>query len=214
LLTEACRGEGGILVNKDGYRYLQDYELGPPDPWPRLKAMELGPRDRLSQAFWHEQQKGRTVSTRWGEVVHLDLRHLGEKKINERLPMIRDLATSYVGADPVHELVPVRPVVHYMMGGIHTDIDAATPLPGLFAAGGVRLRQHQRRQPTGIELTDRAAGVRWTGRPPCRATRARGEPARERIGGAQARRRRRASASPICSCGKTAPSASPGCVRR
>jgi fumarate reductase flavoprotein subunit len=135
LLTEGCRGEGGILVNKDGYRYLQDYDLGPPDPWPRLNAMELGPRDRLSQAFWHEQQKGRTVSTRWGEVVHLDMRHLGEKKINERLPMIRDLATSYMGADPVHELVPVRPVVHYMMGGIHTDIDAATPIPGLYAAG-------------------------------------------------------------------------------
>ncbi len=135
LLTEGCRGEGGILVNKDGYRYLQDYALGPPDPWPRLKAMELGPRDRLSQAFWHEQQKGRTIDTRWGEVVHLDLRHLGEKKINERLPMIRELASSYVGADPVHELVPVRPVVHYMMGGIHTDIDAATPIPGLYAAG-------------------------------------------------------------------------------
>ena len=135
LLTEGCRGEGGILVNKDGYRYLQDYELGPPDPWPRKKAMELGPRDRLSQAFWHEQKKGRTVSTRWGEVVHLDMRHLGEAKINERLPMVRDLASSYVGADPVHELVPVRPVVHYMMGGIHTDIDAGTSLPGLYAAG-------------------------------------------------------------------------------
>ena len=135
LLTEGCRGEGGILVNKDGYRYLQDYALGPPDPWPRKKAMELGPRDRLSQAFWHEQQKGRTVQTRWGEVVHLDLRHLGEAKINERLPMIRDLATSYVGADPVHDLIPVRPVVHYMMGGIHTDTEAATPLPGLYAAG-------------------------------------------------------------------------------
>jgi len=135
LLTEGCRGEGGILVNKDGYRYLQDYDLGPPDPWPRNKAMELGPRDRLSQAFWHEQQKGRTVSTRWGDVVHLDLRHLGEKKINERLPLVRELATSYAGADPVHELVPVRPVVHYMMGGIHTNIDAATPMPGLYAAG-------------------------------------------------------------------------------
>jgi fumarate reductase flavoprotein subunit len=135
LLTEGCRGEGGILVNKDGYRYLQDYNLGPPDPWPRKKAMELGPRDRLSQAFWHEQQKGRTVTTRWGEVVHLDMRHLGEKKINERLPLVRELATSYVGADPVHELVPVRPVVHYMMGGIHTNIDAATPMPGLYAAG-------------------------------------------------------------------------------
>jgi len=135
LLTEGCRGEGGILVNKDGYRYLQDYNLGPPDPWPRKKAMELGPRDRLSQAFWHEEQKGRTINTRWGEVIHLDMRHLGEKLINERLPLVRDLARSYVGADPVHELVPVRPVVHYMMGGIDTDIDAATPMPGLYAAG-------------------------------------------------------------------------------
>jgi len=135
LLTEGCRGEGGILVNKDGYRYLQDYDLGPPDPWPRNKAMELGPRDRLSQAFWHEQKKGRTVGSRWGDVVHLDMRHLGEKKINEKLPLVRDLAASYVGADPVHELVPVRPVVHYMMGGIHTNIDAATPMPGLYAVG-------------------------------------------------------------------------------
>lgn len=135
LLTEACRGEGGILVNKDGYRYLQDYGMGPPDPWPRLKAMELGPRDRLSQAFWHEEKKGRTVDTQWGAVVYLDLRHLGEKKINERLPLIRELATMYVGKDPVTDLVPVRPVVHYMMGGIHTNIDAATPIDGLFAAG-------------------------------------------------------------------------------
>jgi len=135
LLTEGCRGEGGILVNKDGYRYLQDYELGPPDPWPRLKAMELGPRDRLSQAFWHEQKKGKTVKGPWGDVVHLDMRHLGEKKINERLPLVRDLARSYVGTDPVTDLVPVRPVVHYMMGGIDTDINAATNVAGLYAAG-------------------------------------------------------------------------------
>jgi fumarate reductase flavoprotein subunit len=135
LITEGSRGEGGILVNKDGYRYLQDYNLGPPDPWPRKKAMELGPRDRLSQAFWHEQQKGRTIKTPYGDVVHLDIRHLGEQRINERLPMVRELATSYVGVDPVHEPIPVRPVVHYTMGGIHTDIDTATPLPGLFAAG-------------------------------------------------------------------------------
>ncbi len=135
LLTEGCRGEGGILVNKDGYRYLQDYGLGPPDPWPRLKAMELGPRDRLSQAFWHEQQKGRTVKGPHGDVVYLDMRHLGEKYIDERLPLVRDLATSYEGTDPVHDLVPIRPVVHYMMGGIDTDIDAATPLKGLYAAG-------------------------------------------------------------------------------
>ena len=135
LITEGSRGEGGILINKDGYRYLQDYGLGPPDPWPRKKAMELGPRDRLSQAFWHEQKKGRTIDTPHGDVVHLDLRHLGEKLIDERLPMVRDLAISYVGVDPVHAPIPVRPVVHYTMGGIDTDIDAKTSLEGLFAAG-------------------------------------------------------------------------------
>ncbi len=135
LITEGSRGEGGILVNKDGYRYLQDYDLGPPDPWPRKKAMELGPRDRLSQAFWHEQQKGRTIKTDYGDVVHLDLRHLGEAKINERLPMVRELSKSYVGIDPVDAPIPVRPVVHYTMGGIDTDINGATRVGGLFAAG-------------------------------------------------------------------------------
>lgn len=135
LITEAARGEGGLLVNSDGYRYLQDYELGPPDPWPRKKAMELGPRDRLSQAFWHEQQKGRTIDWPTGQVVHLDLRHLGEKKINERLPLVRELASTYESVDPVKAPIPVRPVVHYTMGGIDTDINAATPLPGLYAAG-------------------------------------------------------------------------------
>ncbi len=135
LITEGSRGEGGIMTNKDGYRYLQDYNLGPPDPWPRLKAMELGPRDRLSQAFWHEQRKGRTIKTPYGDVVHLDIRHLGEKKINERLPMVRELAQSYAGVDPVHEPIPVRPVVHYTMGGIDTDANTATALGGLFAAG-------------------------------------------------------------------------------
>jgi len=137
LLTEGCRGEGGILLNKDGRRYLQDHGMGPETPvgQPVLKTMELGPRDRLSQAFWHEQQAGNTVSTRWGDCVLLDMRHLGEKKINERLPLVRDLCISYLGMDPVKEPIPIRPVVHYCMGGIHTDISAATPLPGLFAAG-------------------------------------------------------------------------------
>ncbi len=136
LLTEGCRGEGGFLLNKDGYRYLQDYNLGPAMPTPVLKSMELGPRDRLSQAFWQEQQRGRTIkSEKWGDIVHLDMRHLGEKKINERLPLVRDLSRAYVGADPVTDLVPVRPVVHYMMGGIHTNINAETPIAGLYAAG-------------------------------------------------------------------------------
>ncbi len=137
LLTEGCRGEGGILVNKDGYRYLQDYGMGPETPvgQPVLKTMELGPRDRLSQAFWHEQKKGNTVETPWGDCVLLDMRHLGEKKINERLPLVRELASSYVGHDPVTDLVPVRPVIHFMMGGIDANINGETPMPGLFAIG-------------------------------------------------------------------------------
>ena len=135
LITEGARGDGGILVNKDGYRYLQDYGLGPADPWPRLRAMELGPRDRLSQAFVHEDAKGRTIQTPFGTAVHLDLRHLGEAKINKKLPFVRELAKNYAGIDPVHEPIPVRPVVHYVMGGIDTDINGATPVPGLYAAG-------------------------------------------------------------------------------
>ncbi len=137
LLTEGCRGEGGILVNKDGYRYLQDYGMGPETPIGEtvLKTMELGPRDRLSQAFWHEQKKGNTVETRWGDCVMLDMRHLGEKKINERLPLVRELASSYVGHDPVTDLVPVRPVIHFMMGGIDCNINGETRMPGLFALG-------------------------------------------------------------------------------
>jgi fumarate reductase flavoprotein subunit len=137
LLTEACRGEGGVLLNKNGRRFLQDYGMGPETPLgkPVLKTMELGPRDRVSQAFWHEQRKGNAIATQWGDAMLLDLRHLGEKTINERLPLVRDMSISYMGVDPVLEPVPVRPVVHYMMGGIDTDIKAATMLPGLYAAG-------------------------------------------------------------------------------
>ncbi|GAA4712822.1 fumarate reductase flavoprotein subunit [Phytohabitans rumicis] len=135
LITEAARAEGGWLLNKDGYRYLQDYDLGQPTPDPVLRSMELGPRDRLSQAFVHEAAKGRTIDSPYGPVVHLDLRHLGAAKIEAKLPMVRELCREYERIDPVRDLVPVRPVVHYMMGGVHTDIQAATPLPGLYAAG-------------------------------------------------------------------------------
>ena len=140
LITEAARGEGGILVNKEGYRYLQDYDLGKPldieDPkHPVKKSMELGPRDRLSQAFIKEREKEKTIPGPFGDVVHLDIRHLGKKKIDKKLPFVRELTKNYVGIDPVYEPIPVRPVVHYMMGGIDTNIDCSTILPGLFAAG-------------------------------------------------------------------------------
>jgi fumarate reductase flavoprotein subunit len=135
LMTEACRGEGAILLNKDGYRYLQDYGLGPLDPWPRVMAMELGPRDRLSQAFWHEVRKERTVATPQGPAVWLDLRHLGAKKIHERLPLIAEAAKTFAGVDAVKEPIPVCPAVHYTMGGIATNVRCETPVEGLYAAG-------------------------------------------------------------------------------
>jgi fumarate reductase flavoprotein subunit len=137
LITEAARAEGGYLLNKDGYRYLQDYNLGTPQPKPVLRSMELGPRDRLSQAFIKELEKNRTIETPYGPVVHLDIRHLGEKVITTKLPFVRELCLKYQNIDPIKEMIPVRPVVHYIMGGVHTDINAATPLKGLYAAGEV-----------------------------------------------------------------------------
>ncbi|MFQ5657431.1 MAG: fumarate reductase (quinol) flavoprotein subunit [Candidatus Methylomirabilales bacterium] len=137
LITEATRAEGGWLINKDGYRYLQDYDLGKPEPKPVKRSMELGPRDRLSMAFVKEQERQRTIETPHGHVVHLDIRHLGEKVIDTKLPFVRELCLKYENLDPVRELIPVRPVIHYMMGGVHTDIHGATPLPGLYAAGEV-----------------------------------------------------------------------------
>jgi fumarate reductase flavoprotein subunit len=140
LITEAARAEGGILVNKSGDRYLRHYDLGEPldvhdERHPVFRAMELGPRDRLSQAFVKEQEKGNVFDGPYGTYVHLDVRHLGEKKIDQKIPFVRELTKNYIGIDPVHEPIPVRPVVHYMMGGIDTTLGGATPLPGLYAAG-------------------------------------------------------------------------------
>ena len=140
LITEASRGEGGILVNKHGDRYLRHYDLGDPldvtdSQHPQKRTMELGPRDKLSQCFVYEMQKGNTIETKYGHAVNLDLRHLGEKKIDKKIPFVRELATNYAGVDPVHELIPVRPVLHYMMGGIDTDVEGATSIAGLYAAG-------------------------------------------------------------------------------
>ncbi len=135
LITEAARAEGGFLLNKEGYRYLQDYDLGEPKPYPVLRSMELGPRDRLSQAFEKEKEKGRTIEGPYGDYVHLDLKHLGERKIDEKIPFVRELCRKYENLDPAKEMIPVRPVVHYVMGGVHTDINGATPIEGLYSAG-------------------------------------------------------------------------------
>src|SRR5260370_5017244 len=93
---------------------------------PQKKSMELGPRDRLSQAFIKEREKGRTIPGPYGDVVYLDVRHLGEKKINKKIPFVRALAKNYAGIDPLYEPIPARPVVHYMMAVVITGNDHRT----------------------------------------------------------------------------------------
>jgi succinate dehydrogenase/fumarate reductase flavoprotein subunit len=126
LITEAARGEGGTLINKDGERFMKNY---------LPSKMELGPRDILSRSEIMEIRAGRGFEGPHGAYVGLDLRHLGEKAINERLPMVRELAEKYLGLDPIHEPIPVRPGQHYIMGGVSTNIQGETAVAGLYAVG-------------------------------------------------------------------------------
>ena len=126
LITEAVRGEGGYLLNNKGERFLKRYVPN---------KMELGPRDIISRAMITEFEEGRGFEGPHGKYLHLDVRHLGEPVIDRKLPFMRELGREFVGIDIVTEPIPVRPVQHYMMGGVDTDITGATPIEGLYAAG-------------------------------------------------------------------------------
>jgi len=129
LMTEACRGEGGTLHNNKNERFMGNYAPS---------NMELAPRDMVSRSEMTEIEAGRGFPGPEGmDYIHLDLTHLGREQILERLPLIREVTIKHIGLDPIEKPIPIRPVAHYTMGGVHTDIKGHTLVENIWAAGEV-----------------------------------------------------------------------------
>ena len=127
LVTEGCRGDGGTLLDVNEYRFMPDYEP---------EKAELASRDVVSRRMTEHMRKGFGVPSPYGEHLWLDIRHLGEKHITTNLREVYDISTHFLGVNPIHQLIPVRPTQHYSMGGVRINKDGhAYGLQGLFAAG-------------------------------------------------------------------------------